>query len=71
MEVDATSNAFAGFLGVLQRTIPDSLINAANWDPIVRWSRGLPVDPGILVGLELHLSDLEPFAEPFVRELYT
>ena len=60
------AEAFSAVLHTLRKRVSGALISESCWDSIHELTGGIPFDACAMFGLELHLSDPDPFAEPNV-----
>ena len=64
MNMQRAAEAFEVVLQTLRKRVSGELVAASCWNSVQEFTRGVPVDPGALFSLELHLWNPELFAEP-------
>ena len=64
MNMQRAAEAFEIVLQTLRKRVSGELVAESCWNSLQELTSGVPLDPGALFGLELHLRNPEPFAEP-------
>ena len=65
-EAERAAEAFSAILRTLRTQVSSELVSESCWDSVHEWGRGVPLDAAAMFGFEFHLSDPDPFAEPFI-----